>query len=89
MWVPSAFYMGIYFLWSAGSWHLFGPRRLYEHCFYSDKYGMLKGIFLISTEFAVGLLVFKDIEFQKFRMFCKLKFCILKASHPMVYDTSI
>ena len=36
----SAFYIGIYLLYSPEPLRLFEPRHLYEPCFYSDKYGM-------------------------------------------------
>ena len=39
---PFAFYIGVYLLQSIEPLCLFEPRRLYEHCFYSDKYSTLK-----------------------------------------------
>ena len=36
----SAFYMGVYLLYSAEPLCLLEPRKLYKTCFYSDKYGI-------------------------------------------------
>ena len=35
----SVFYIGVYLLYSTEPLRSFEPRRLYEPCFYSDKYG--------------------------------------------------
>ena len=34
----SAFYIGVYLLYSDETLCLFEPKRLYEPCFYTDKY---------------------------------------------------
>ena len=45
IWAISVFYIGIYWLYSAESLHLFEPRNLYEPCFYLDKYGTFTAVY--------------------------------------------
>ena len=50
----SAFYIGVYLLQSTEPLCLFEPRRLYEPCFYSDKYGStaIEGLYHVAPKWS-------------------------------------